>query len=131
MSIKCYYVNNNSFHGVQISNLNTQVLFMHFVIIFSQLFNSSVKPNIRFLIKTPKLSILLTAYMVLALFRGGNFSMRRYTSLKATLSFSGVSRISFRGGGFKIFLKKWGYLHGAKRHAFVRGVRGHAPRENF
>ena len=53
---------------------------------------------------------------------------------------SGVSRISFRGGGggrFKIFLEKWGYLHGAKRHAargshaFVRGVRGHAPPRNF
>ena len=30
---------------------------------------------------------------------------------------SGVSRISFRGGGggFKIFLEKWGYLHGASR----------------
>ena len=28
---------------------------------------------------------------------------------------SGVSRISFRGG-FKIFLEKSGYLHGAKRH---------------
>ena len=41
---------------------------------------------------------------------------------------SGVSRISFRGGGgFKLFLEKWGYLHGAKRHAFARGVRGHAP----
>ena len=29
------------------------------------------------------------------------------------LFFSGVSRISFRGG-FKIYLEKWGYLHGAK-----------------
>ena len=36
---------------------------------------------------------------------------------------SGVSRISFRGG-FKIFLKKWGYLHGAKRHA-ARGEATH------
>ena len=37
--------------------------------------------------------------------------------------FSGVSRISFRGG-FKFFLEKWGYLHGAKRHA----ARGEATR---
>ena len=36
---------------------------------------------------------------------------------------SGVSRIPFRGG-FKIFLVKWGYLHGAKRHA----ARGEATR---
>ena len=28
------------------------------------------------------------------------------------------------GGGFKIFLEKWGYLHGAKRHA----ARGEATR---
>ena len=37
---------------------------------------------------------------------------------------SGVSRISFRGGGFKIFLEKWGYLHGASRLA----ARGKATR---
>ena len=91
MAINCYYINHNSFHGLQISNLNTQELLMHFIIVFSQLFNRSVKPNIRFLIKTSKLSILLRAYMVLAhtelaLLRGGNFSIRRYTLLKATLS---------------------------------------------
>ena len=50
---------------------------------------------------------------------------------------SGVSRISFRGG-FKIFLEKWGYLHGAKRHAargeamrLLGGFGGMLPRENF
>ena len=44
---------------------------------------------------------------------------------------SGVSRISFRGV-FKMYLEKCGYLHGAKRHAFARGVRGHAsPRKFF
>ena len=59
---------------------------MHNIIVFSQLFNRSVKPNIRFLIKTSKLSILLIADMVLSLLRGGNFSIRRYTLLKATLS---------------------------------------------
>ena len=87
MAINCYYINNNSFHGLQISNLNTRELLMHFIVVFSQLFNRSVKPNIRFLIKTSKLSILFIAYMVLALLRGGNFSMRRYTCtlLKATL----------------------------------------------
>ena len=42
---------------------------------------------------------------------------------------SDVSRISFRGGGFKIFLKKWEYfnLHGAK----LGGFGGMLPRENF
>ena len=54
------------------------------------------------------------------------------------LLFSGVSRISFRGGGFKIFLEKWGYLHGAKRHAargeatrLLGGFGGMLPQENF
>ena len=86
MAINCYYINNNSFHGLQISDLNIQEFLMHFIIVFSLLFNRSVKPNIRFLIETSKLSILLIAYMVLALFCGGNFSIRRYTLLKATLS---------------------------------------------
>ena len=86
MAINCYFINNNSFHGLQIPNLNTQELLMHFIIVFSQLFNRSVKPNICFLIKTSKLSILLIAYMVLALLRGGNFSIRRCTLLKAMLS---------------------------------------------
>ena len=57
MAINCYYINNNSFHGLQLSNLNTQELLMHFIIVFSQLCNLSVKPNIRFLNKTSKLSI--------------------------------------------------------------------------
>ena len=95
MAINSYYINNNSFHGLQISNLNTQELLMHFIIVFSQLFNRSVKPNSRFLIKTSKLSILLIAYMALALLRGGNFSIRRYTLLKATL-------IVYRPGYFTV-----------------------------
>ena len=33
MAINGYYINNNSFHGLQISNLNTQELLMHFIII--------------------------------------------------------------------------------------------------
>ena len=86
MAINCFYINNNPFHGCQISNLNTQELLLHYIIVFSQLFNRSVKPNIRFLIKTSKLSILLIAYMVLALLGGGNFSIRRFTLLKTTLS---------------------------------------------
>ena len=40
---------------------------------------------------------------------------------------SGVSRISFRGGGVKIFSGKVGVF--AWREA--RGVRGHAPQRNF
>ena len=79
-------MNNTLFHALHISNLNTQELLMPFIIVFSQLFNRSVKLNIRFLIRTSKLSILLIGYMVLALLRDGNFSMRRYTLLKATLS---------------------------------------------
>ena len=103
MAINCYYINNNSFHGLQISNLNTQELLMHFIIVFSQLSNRSVKPNIRFLIKTSKLSILFIAYMVLALFRRGNFSMRRYTSgapnsAKFRGGCRGPSKIRQRGG---------------------------------
>ena len=38
------------------------------------------------------------------------------------------------GGGPRIFFSRFGNLHVAKRHAamrFARGVRGHAPRENF
>ena len=42
------------------------------------------------------------------------------------------------GGGFKIFLEKWGNLHGAKRHAargeathLLGGFGGMLPRENF
>ena len=31
------------------------------------------------------------------------------------------------GGGFKIFLEKWGYLHGAK----LGGFEGMLPREKF
>ena len=42
MAINCYYISNNSFHGRQISNLNTEKLLMHFIIVFSQLFNRSV-----------------------------------------------------------------------------------------
>ena len=39
---------------------------------------------------------------------------------------SGVSRISFRGGGFKNFWKS-GVICMALCHAFARGVGGHAP----
>ena len=56
---------------------------------------------------------------------------------KSCNTISGVSRISFRGG-FKIFLEKLGYLHGAKRHAargeatrLLGGFGGMLPRENF
>ena len=59
MAINCYYINNSSFHGLQISNLNTQELLMHYIIVFSQLFNRTVESKISFLIKTSKLSILL------------------------------------------------------------------------
>ena len=46
MAINCYYINNNSFHGLQISNLNTQELLMHIIIVFSQLFNRSVMKSV-------------------------------------------------------------------------------------
>ena len=59
------------------SNLNIQELLIHFIVVLSLLFNCAIKPNMRFLTKTSKLSILLTTYIVLALLRDGNFSMRR------------------------------------------------------
>ena len=43
MAINCHYINNNSFHVFEISNLNPQELLMHFIIVLSQLFNRSVK----------------------------------------------------------------------------------------
>ena len=53
-------------------------------------------------------------------------------------SCSGVSIGFHFGGGFKIFLEKWAYLHGAKRHAargdatrLLGGFGGMLPRENF
>ena len=46
MAINCYNINNNSFHGLQISNFKTQEILIYFIIVFSQLFNRSVKPNI-------------------------------------------------------------------------------------
>ena len=64
------------------------------------------------------------------------FSIQKYIC-RGILIHSGVSKISFRGG-FNIFLKKWGYLHGAKRHAargkatrLLGGFGGMPPRENF
>ena len=62
---KC--INSKSFHGLQMSNLNIQELLIYFIIVLSLLFNRSLKPNMRFLTKTSKLSILLTTYIVLAL----------------------------------------------------------------
>ena len=49
-----------------------------------------------------------------------------YVLLKLSniITSSGVSIDFISGGGFKIFLEKWGYLHGAKRHA----ARGEATR---
>ena len=70
MAINCYNINNSSFRG-----LSTKELLMHFIIVFTQLFNRFVTLNIRFLVKTSKLSVLLIAYMVLALLRCGNFSI--------------------------------------------------------
>ena len=87
MAINCYYINNNSF-GLQISNLKTQELLMHFIIVISQLFNRSVKPNIRFLIKTSKLSILFIACMVLALLRGGQLQYATIYIIKGNPKFT-------------------------------------------
>ena len=59
-----------------LSNLNIQELLIHFIIVLSLLFNRSIKPNMRFLTKTSKLSILLTTYIVLALLRDSNFNIQ-------------------------------------------------------
>ena len=55
------------------------------------------------------------------------------------MSLESVAYLGFHfGGGFKIFLEKWGYSHGAKRHAargkvtrLVGGFGGMLPREKF
>ena len=57
----------------------------------------------------------------------------------ATLALFSVAYLGFHfGGGFKIFREKWGYLHGAKRHAargeptrLLGGFGGMLPREIF
>ena len=59
------------------SNLNIQELVIHIIIVLSLLSNRSLKPNMRFLTKTSKLSILLTTCFVLALLRDGIFSIER------------------------------------------------------
>ena len=64
---ECIY--SKSFHGLQMSNLNIQELEIHIIIVLSLLSNRSLKPNMHFLTKTSKLSILLTTYIVLALLR--------------------------------------------------------------
>ena len=45
MGINDYCKCDKSFHGLQTSNLNIQELFMHSVIVLSQLFHRSIKPN--------------------------------------------------------------------------------------
>ena len=57
------------------------------------------------------------------------FQLKQYT----------VAYLGFHfGGGFKIFLEKWGYLHGAKRDAargeatrLIGGFGGMLPRNFF
>ena len=77
MIVKHHCVYNNSFHTLQISNFNIHELLMHFIIELSEIFNLSIKSNIRFLTKVSKLPILFTADMVLALLRKGNLRIRR------------------------------------------------------
>ena len=78
MAIDGYYINNKSFHGLQTSKSQGIINAFHNSIF--TIIKSSCKSNIRFLIETSKLSKLLTTYMVhIALIRGGNFSIRRYT----------------------------------------------------
>ena len=63
MIVKHYGVYNNSYHIglLQIANFNIHESLMHFLIELSEIFNLSIKPNIRFLTKISKLSILFTA----------------------------------------------------------------------
>ena len=65
-----------------------------------------------------------------AIIKLNNDIIRGMDEGKCTIT-SGVSRISFRGGGggFRMFLEKWGYLHGATR--FLGGFGSMLPRENF
>ena len=72
----CVYTSNNPFHILQISNFNIHELLMHFMIELLEIFNLSIKPNIRFLTKISKLSILFTAYMVLETSKCTLFGLR-------------------------------------------------------
>ena len=58
MIVKHHCVYNSLFHILQISNFNIHELLMHFIIELSEIFNLSIKPNMRFLTKISKLSIL-------------------------------------------------------------------------
>ena len=73
-----------------------------------------IKKNINF-----TCIILIYLERLWDLLKALTFHLQKYpTMLLNKYICSGVSRISFRGGGgFKIFLEKWGYLHGAKLHA--------------
>ena len=64
------------------------------------------------------------------------------TFMKKKMEASGKSTVAYLGfhfgGGSKFFWEKWGYLHGAKRHAargeatrLLGGFGGMLPRENF
>ena len=62
---------------IHISNFIFHELSMQLIIELLLTFNRSMKPTTRFLIKISKLSMSLTAYMVLALLLGGSFNMPR------------------------------------------------------
>ena len=51
MLVKHHCVYNNSFHILQISHFNIHELLIHFIIELSEIFNLSLKPNMRFLSK--------------------------------------------------------------------------------
>ena len=53
----------------------------------------------------------------------------KFDLIKSSVVYT-VAYLGFHFEGFKIFLEKWGYLHGAS-HAFARGVRGHTPPRIF
>ena len=63
MIVKHLCVDNTLFHILQILNFNIHELLMHFIIELSEIVYLSIKPNIRFLTKISKMSILFTAYI--------------------------------------------------------------------
>ena len=58
MIVKHHCVYTSLFHILQISNFKIHELLMHFIIELSEIFNLSIKPNMRFLTEISKLSIL-------------------------------------------------------------------------
>ena len=66
-----YFLYNSLIHGFHMSNFVSHELSVQLIIEFLLTYNRLVKPTTRFLTKISKLSMCLTANIVLALLLGG------------------------------------------------------------